>query len=97
MPRKLTTGFYKPTRKFKAIYEHIAVMDADNNTLVAVVGPSQDVATNLLETVEISRLFAAAPDLLAALEALLIWDDGNLPGDLIDAARAAIQKARKTS
>ena len=41
----------------------------------------------------------AAPDLLAALEALVIWDDGGieageLPGDLIDAARAAIAKAR---
>lgn len=32
-------------------------------------------------------------ELLEALQNLLVWDDGNLPGDLLDAARAAIAKA----
>lgn len=32
-------------------------------------------------------------ELLEALQNLLVWDDGNLPGDLLDAARAAIDKA----
>ena len=31
--------------------------------------------------------------LVSSLSNLLIWDDGNLPGDLIDEAKAAIAKA----
>ena len=33
-------------------------------------------------------------ELVEALTSLLIWDDGNLPGDLIDAARKAVSKAQ---
>ena len=46
-------------------------------------------------------LIAAAPDLLAALESVLAYDDNSLPWDecnlpkwLIDEVRAAVQKAR---
>lgn len=42
----------------------------------------------------IARLIVAAPDMLAALEGVLLWDDGNLPGDIIDKARVAIDKAK---
>ena len=46
---------------------------------------------------EDARLIAAAPELLAALEGILVWDDGNLPGDMIEAARAAIVKATRNT
>lgn len=32
--------------------------------------------------------------LVAALEGILLWDDGNLPGDVMDAARVALAKAK---
>jgi hypothetical protein len=48
-----------------------------------------------------ARVMSAAPELLAALEAIVLWyeyivlwGDGNLPGDTVDAARAAIAKAK---
>jgi hypothetical protein len=34
-----------------------------------------------------------APMLLKALKDILVWDDGNLPGDLLDEAQQAIDKA----
>ena len=39
---------------------------------------------------EIARLRAERDALADALRNLLVWDDGNLPGDLIDEARAAL-------
>lgn len=40
-----------------------------------------------------AHLIAAAPELLEALKALVLWDDGNLPGDLMDIAQRTITKA----
>lgn len=38
-------------------------------------------------------MLAAAPELLSILKDLLVWDDGNLPGDLMDIAQRTILKA----
>ena len=48
---------------------------------------------NVEEAEQNATLIATAPELLSTLKDLLTWDDGNLPGDLIDAARNAIAKA----
>ena len=40
-----------------------------------------------------AHLIAAAPELLAILSNILVWDDGNLPGDLMDHAKRVIAKA----
>lgn len=50
-------------------------------------------AENYLDK-EHDALLTVAPALLAALESILLWDDGNLPGDMIDAAHAAIAEAK---
>ena len=90
---------------FKEITEHIAVMDADDGTLVALVGPNDERygPENLSETRKYAALFAAAPDLLYALECL-----AGCPGltalrgyreeldEAMITARAAIKKARQT-
>jgi hypothetical protein len=105
MNRKLTTGYYTPTLTFASICEHIAVMDADDNTLVALVGAAQDTPENLAESKETARLFAAAPELLDALQGLFDncsmihkhWgedDNSKQANAAILAARAAICKAR---
>lgn len=67
MNRKLTTGYYTPTESFKSISEHIAVMFEDNQTLVAIVGASDNDPENLAETHEYAELFAAAPETLQKL------------------------------
>lgn len=67
MTRRLTTGFYRPTTSFASITEHIAVMDAGDQTLVALVGAGDDVPANLKESQDLAALFAAAPELQAAL------------------------------
>ena len=106
MTRKLTTGFYQPTASFQSIPEHFAVMDADNQTLVSLVGAVDDDVENVKESIEHARLFAAAPELLEALTAILaLAEDGvvmrnetgkpqwSLIGALKDITRAAIAKA----
>jgi hypothetical protein len=95
--KKLTTGFYVPTQSFKSIYEHIAVMNADDQTLVAVCGPVDDDPENLKETMRQAKLFAAAPELLEALELSLEWIEMDLPGGSFAAnkIRAAISKATR--
>lgn len=65
--RKLTTGYYRPTKIFKSIPEHIAVMFEDDQTLVALFGASDDPA-NLADTMECAELFASAPEKVAALK-----------------------------
>lgn len=60
---KYKTGFYIPTETFQNIPEHAAVRDARNNALMAVTGPADDTLSLAL-----ARLFAAAPDLLTALQ-----------------------------
>ena len=68
LARKLTTGFYQPTDSFKSIHEHFAVMNEEDQGLVAVVGAVDDDLENVKETMRYAKLFAAAPDLLAALK-----------------------------
>jgi hypothetical protein len=67
LARKLTTGFYQPTDSFKSIHEHFAVMNEDDQGLVAVVGAVDDDLENVKESFQYARLFAASPDLLKAL------------------------------
>ena len=67
LARKLTTGFYQPTDSFKSIHEHFAVMNEEDQGLVAVVGAVDDYLSNFKESFQYARLFAAAPDLLKAL------------------------------
>ena len=64
--RKMTTGFYRPTQSFQSIPEHIAVMFEDDQTLVALIGASDDDPDNLAETNRLAELFASAPETLAA-------------------------------
>jgi hypothetical protein len=52
------------------------------------------------EAIAALRAELAKPDyqkanarLITSLENILVWDDGNLPGDMLDEARAAITKA----
>lgn len=60
---KYKPGFYTLTETFQNIPEHAAVRDAGNNALMAVTGPADDTLSLALV-----RLFAAAPDLLTALQ-----------------------------
>ena len=81
---------------WKRVGKGIGCVEGANGRPVAIIqrniGQQDEDAGNL-------ALVIAAPVLLAALEALIVWDEGGieageLPGDLIDAARAAIAKAR---
>lgn len=101
--RPLAVGEYETTEGFRRHALHTAVCFADEGPeaggLVAVTGPAGDE-----ESGQYARLFAAAPDLLEALEAFLrapsIGSDG--PGSLtivvqefrLKDARAAIAKAK---
>jgi hypothetical protein len=58
----LDVGEYTTTEKFKSIERHTCVCKHDG-ALVAVTGPADD-----REAIEYAILFAAAPDLLEALE-----------------------------
>lgn len=51
--------------------------------------------THYAELDDNARLIAMAPELLETLKNIIIWDDGNLPGDLIDTAKQIIKKAEK--
>ena len=56
------------------------------------VGPDEH---NIIFTdADIVRAYNAHDDLVAVLENILMWDDGNLPGDILDDARTALAKAR---
>lgn len=55
---------------------------------------SGDQSSRLRHGAEIVRRYNAHDDLLAALGNIIIWDDGNLPGDVLDEARAALAKAK---
>ena len=72
--------------------------------VVACVNACRGISTEELltsdfgeDSVEVGTLLGQTmqqrDELLEALQNLLTWDDGNLPGDLFDAARAAIEKA----
>jgi hypothetical protein len=91
MNRKLTTGKYETTDFFARITSHVAVCFDDDGGLVAVTGPTGGDPENEAY----ARLFAAAPDLLEALEAIeqnggTTWDYATIG----NVARAALQKAR---
>lgn len=74
-------GDYRIYCKSEDSFYRIAYVDAEE-------------AGSAEERKAIARLIASAPDLLKALEGILVWDDGNLPGDMLEAARAAIAKAK---
>jgi type VI protein secretion system component VasF len=62
---------------------------------LVVVTPSYHPINALLETAKAdARLIAAAPELLAALEALAVLPNKHRPEEMWEAARAAIAKAR---
>lgn len=88
-PRPFEVGYYQPSPHFLAIPEHVAVMSA-NQGVIALCGP------NDAESQEYARLFAAAPDLLESLEALV--DHPYFVGDkstpAVIRACAAIAKAK---
>lgn len=92
-PGPLEVGFYVPTARFLAVREHVAVMKPGGE-LIALTGSSNNDEKD--QSLADARLYAAAPDLLAACEALLRTDEVS---DLRfcpekDAAYAAIAKAR---
>jgi hypothetical protein len=68
MQRKLTVGTYETTNAFRQIGEHCAVIVEETKALVAITGPSHE-----LEAQRVAKLFAAAPDLLAACEEIETW------------------------
>lgn len=93
--RPLTTDTYRTTHEFRSIDSHAAVcLDDDLRGLVAVCGPAGD---ELSEAT--ARLFAAAPELLEALEALSRASAGDytiskrFPG-LREKVGAALAKAK---
>ena len=94
--KKLIVAQYVPTKLFKNIRLHTAVCFDDMN-LVAVTGPAGD-----KESLAYAQLFAAAPELLEALKAIVDQiDQADLPVTLaeyrdfpqVKKARAAIAKA----
>jgi type VI protein secretion system component VasF len=64
-PGPWTIGVYRTTAEFREHEEHVAVMKADDQMLLAITGPTLDAAS-----VADARLIAAAPELLELLKAL---------------------------
>jgi hypothetical protein len=92
--RPLATGTFKTTDAFRSAPAHIAVMFEDDCTLVAVTGYADD-PKNVRESIDYARLFAAAPELLSALQAFVDYhatDYEDIPE--MEQARTAIAKAR---
>jgi hypothetical protein len=75
MKKHLNFGVYEATDAFRAIKQHSCVC-FDDMGLVAVTGPADDE-----ESKQYAELFAAAPDILAALEGIMEYMKDN---DLID-------------
>lgn len=90
--KSLDVGFYVPTVDFLAIQEHTAVMDADTQRLVAVTGPAQN-----SESLAFARLFAAAPVMLEALEAMEEYTRScvHTIGEREQMARMAVKAIKK--
>jgi hypothetical protein len=89
--KHLNFGVYEATDNFRAIQQHSCVC-FDDMGLVAVTGPAED-----KESQEYAQLFAAAPDLLTALENIMV--SAELKGVkfsayLVKQARDAISKAK---
>lgn len=89
MQRKLTVGTYQTTNAFRQIGEHCAVIVEKTKGLVAITGPSNDPISQ-----KDARLFAAAPDLLAACEWALPYVERLRDGRIL---RDAIAKAKGES
>jgi len=64
---ELTVGFYKPTKRFHSITEHVAVMTPEGG-LIAVTGPSDPRDPNSESHLAAARLFAASNRMLTAIE-----------------------------
>lgn len=96
----LSVGYYRPTPSFLSVVEHIAVMD-ERGGLVALTGYSytdQDPEI-VAQSIADARLFAAAPDLLAACETALLALHKHPRGfgideDVEDRLVVALAKAR---
>lgn len=65
-PGTWAVGVYEATDNFRSITQHACICDHDTLALIAVTGPATD-----KQSQADARLMAAAPDLLAALEAVL--------------------------
>jgi hypothetical protein len=89
----LTVGYYQPTEAFQLIPAHTAVMDADDQTLVALTGPQGD-----KDSEEAARLFSVSPAMLKALQAAEIADKADDPmndvNEIIDALVKMGEEAR---
>ena len=80
----------------------IACIEAEGRMPIAnVYDPTSETDTNATEVMKLGRLFAAAPELLAALDALTDWGcthtgphDPDSPHLLLIAADTALAKAR---
>lgn len=71
--RKLAFGVYPATAEFRKIENHSCVCYEDDLGLVAVTGPAGDE-----ESEKYAELFAAAPEMLEALETMnKFWTDPN--------------------
>lgn len=75
--RKLSFGVYEATEDFRKIKEHSCVCYEDDLGLVAVTGLAGDE-----ESEKYAELFAAAPEMLEALETInKFWVDPNFDGN----------------
>jgi hypothetical protein len=89
MDKHLNVGVYEATDAFRSIEKHSCVC-FDDMGLVAVTGPAED-----KEAQKYADLFAAAPELLAALEAFVEYHETDyLDIPEVEQARAAIAKAK---
>jgi len=85
----LRVGTYDATETFRSVNRHIAVC-RPNGELIAVTGPDDDVTG---ESERIAQLFAAAPDLKAACEAISKADNYDEIEAAKELAKAALSKA----
>ena len=67
---------------------------ADCDTTALDTRPRPPIEKDKANAAFIVRACNAHGDLVAALESILVWDDGNLPGDILDDARAIVAKAK---
>ena len=74
---------------------HATPVRAKGENLAWVCGLDSPLKFSEAETRANARLISAAPDLLAALEAVAdYWQGGDVPADIDTAMRAALKKAK---
>lgn len=91
-PGPWSVGVYDATEKFRSIEQHSCVCDPETMALIAVTGPADDRQSQID-----ADLIAAAPDLLAACEAVLYNARFSFPvgtNKVKEQLVAAINKAR---